>query len=238
MPNDSGPTCESCDPPCQYGSVFDRVFVSYLIAGGTLVQWTLLNTFFDPLPYEFTLQFGRTSSNESNDWEDVGMPVQNAFFAMDMEQRLYGKTNWAFYRVKLITPMSASPTIHAARTIAADEFMCGPRGERLVDFLGTLDPQITTVGSICYDLYPTSDPCYFRDRLLLVRKPGLAARALRCHYRGIAWADHEGRNVFQSGDYLYVRYGCGKREAQLLPELSITPSPQEGRSQQVSQLPG
>lgn len=44
-----------------------------------------------------------------------------------------------------------------------DEFPCGPRGERLVDFLSTLDPKCNLVASDGIDLYPTSKPYYIRN---------------------------------------------------------------------------
>jgi hypothetical protein len=42
----------------------------------------------------------------------------------------------------------------------ADEFPCGPSGERLVDYLGTLDGEINTVGALGIDLYPERSPGY------------------------------------------------------------------------------
>jgi hypothetical protein len=92
-----------CGDPCapQCPSVFDRVVVSYLIRGGTLLTWELLPTFTDEGPLEFQLQYGTTDNNDSDDWIDVGLPVENVYFAYDGEQRVFGKTNWAFYRVKL-----------------------------------------------------------------------------------------------------------------------------------------
>jgi hypothetical protein len=67
-------------------------------------MWELRNDFTDPRPYEFQLQVGRTSNNEADDWEDVGSSVVDQFAAMDGEQRIYGKTNFTHYRVKLTTP--------------------------------------------------------------------------------------------------------------------------------------
>lgn len=99
--NDIQPTCQPCPNVCP--PVFDRVLVTYTIRNGTLVQWTLLPTFTDPLPYTFQLQVGRTPSNDSDDWEDVGLPIENIFCAVDGTQRVYGKTNWTHYRVKLTT---------------------------------------------------------------------------------------------------------------------------------------
>jgi len=96
------PTC--CDPcPQDCPSVFDRVHVSYLIRGGTRVVWDLLPEFADPLPWEFTLQVGKSANPMAGDWEDVGISVENTFYAIDGEQRVWGKTNFTHYRVKLET---------------------------------------------------------------------------------------------------------------------------------------
>lgn len=99
--DDLVPDCGPCPRVC--ASVFDRVLVTYTIRQGALVQWELLPTFTDPLPYEFQLQVGRTPSNDSDDWENVGLPVENLFCAIDGQQRAFGKTNWTHYRVQLTT---------------------------------------------------------------------------------------------------------------------------------------
>jgi hypothetical protein len=101
VPDDDG-SCTPCRPSCE--PVFDRVVVSYLMRGGTRVMWELLPTFTDDLPYSFQLQVGQTASNDADDWEDVGLPVVNAFLAVDGEQRVWTSNRYAYYRVKLTTP--------------------------------------------------------------------------------------------------------------------------------------
>jgi hypothetical protein len=97
------PTCvNNCPPQCE--NVFDRVHVSYLIRGGTRVMWELQDDFRDPLPHSYLLQVSRTGNPDADDWTDVGLPVENAFYAIDGEQRVWGKTNWTHYRVRLSTP--------------------------------------------------------------------------------------------------------------------------------------
>lgn len=95
--------CQSMDaercPP-----VFDRVHVSYLIRGGTRVMWDLIPEFADPLPHTFQLQVGRTG-NPNGEWEDVGLAMENSFYAIDGEQRVFGKIQWTHYRVKLETSL-------------------------------------------------------------------------------------------------------------------------------------
>ena len=89
---------ERCD------SVFDRVHVSYLIRGGTRVMWDLIPEFKDPLPWIFQLQVGRVGDPLSGEWTNVGLPMENTFYGIDGEQRVWGKTQWAHYRVVLTTP--------------------------------------------------------------------------------------------------------------------------------------
>lgn len=98
---------DTCPPVCE--SVFDRVVVSHLIAGYTRVLWELLPTFTDPNPLAFQLQVGTSSNPDADDWEDVGLPVENQYVAYDPEQRVWGKTNWTHYRV-ICTSLQGSYT--------------------------------------------------------------------------------------------------------------------------------
>ena len=100
-PNDrlqDGPLPDAC---VECDSVFDRVVVSHLITGPSRVMWELLPEFTDAGPLEFQLQVGSTNDNDSDDWEDVGLPVTDQYFAFDDEQRVWGKTNFTHYRVVL-----------------------------------------------------------------------------------------------------------------------------------------
>lgn len=97
------PLNDRCPPTCE--SVFDRVVVSYLIAGPTRIMWELLDTFTDPGPLEFQLQAGNTASNDSDDWTDVGLSVTDQYFAFDDGQRVFGKENWTHYRLVLTTSL-------------------------------------------------------------------------------------------------------------------------------------
>jgi hypothetical protein len=137
-------TCQPCPSQCE--PVFDRVVVSYLIAGATRVMWELLDTFTDPGPLTFQLQFGATANPDADDWEDVGLPVVDQFVAVDPEQRVFGKLNYAHYRVKLTTglgtyysvPTAAQGTLarrdwRLAREIVRQRkklFRYGPGGQR------------------------------------------------------------------------------------------------------------
>ena len=98
-------TCESnyCPPECE--SVFDMVHVSYLIRGGTRVMWELLPEFNDPRPWNFQLQVGETGNENADDWEDVGLPVENTCYAIDSSKRSYSKTQDTHYRIKLTTTL-------------------------------------------------------------------------------------------------------------------------------------
>ena len=93
--------CQPCAPSCEL--VFDRLVVSYLMRGGTRVMWELQPTFTDDGPYIFQLQVSESANPNASDWEDVGAPVGNTYYAIDGEQRSFGKMNRAFYRVKLYT---------------------------------------------------------------------------------------------------------------------------------------
>lgn len=89
--------CKVCPNQCE--PVFDRVVVSMLIAGGTKVMWSLLPSFLAPNPLTFQLQVGHTANPNADDWTDVGSPVENQYFAIDPDQRVWAKTNYTYYRV-------------------------------------------------------------------------------------------------------------------------------------------
>ena len=57
------------------------------------------------MPYRFALEVGTTSKQDSDDWIQIGSEIENAFFAVDGEQRVYGKMQWNHYRVRLTTPV-------------------------------------------------------------------------------------------------------------------------------------
>ena len=97
---------ELCTPQCRHDAceeVFERVHVMPRVAGGTRVEWSLFSDFTDPAPHTFQLEVGATGSNLSDDWQAVGLPAEDAFFLVDDTQRVYGKTQWTHYRVKLTT---------------------------------------------------------------------------------------------------------------------------------------
>ena len=88
-----------CGPSCEW--IFERIRVWPLIEGGTRVEWTLHPQFSGPTPHTFQLQFGRTGNPEADDWANVGLPAENAFFAIDDSKRAYGKFQWVHYRILL-----------------------------------------------------------------------------------------------------------------------------------------
>jgi len=96
-------SCETndCAPNCS--NVFALLHVSYLIRGGTRVMWQLVPEFSDLQPWVFQLQVGMTGNPNADDWLDVGQPMSNACYAIDPERRVYGKTQYTHYRVKLQT---------------------------------------------------------------------------------------------------------------------------------------
>jgi hypothetical protein len=95
----STPCALDCD------QVFMRLRVRPTMQHGTWVEWLLDPRFADPLPHRYQLQVGHTGSNLSNDWIDVGLPGLNAAVLQDDQQRVFGKTQWTHYRVRLATPL-------------------------------------------------------------------------------------------------------------------------------------
>ncbi len=69
-------------------------------------------------------------------------------------------------RVRLTNEVIAAVTIREQLpnlwwlSIDADEFPCGPRGERILDYLDGLDARATCMGAYAVDLYPTEPPHY------------------------------------------------------------------------------
>lgn len=92
--------CEPCEKACP---AFARVFVSRSVPLGARVAWSLREDFGDPGPYEFTLEAGGTPSNDSDDWEAVGIPVVDQFYAVDHVERDWDVVTRTHYRVRLET---------------------------------------------------------------------------------------------------------------------------------------
>jgi hypothetical protein len=88
----------------QIASPFERVSIRYSVDGTTRVEWVISRLFIDLQPHTFTLQ-GAYSSTQNNDFQAIGLPVQNTFFATDDEKRIFAMTNDFYYRVKLVTPV-------------------------------------------------------------------------------------------------------------------------------------
>jgi len=87
-------------------------------------MWTLSQAFNDPLPWTFQLQVGRTGDQNADDWEDVGIAVDNTCYAIDPNQQNYSKGEQdAHYRVKLITSVDtyySDPTAKAGILMPRD----------------------------------------------------------------------------------------------------------------------
>ena len=88
---------------CQ--NVFQRVHVTYIVHGSTRVMWDLYPEFVDPLPHTFQLQVGRTGVQDADDWQNVGLPLDNSFWAVDTAQRTFGLLQPTHYRVQLTTSL-------------------------------------------------------------------------------------------------------------------------------------
>lgn len=83
---------------------FKQVTVTFNPEGGTRVVWVMDRRFADPLPHEYQLQVSRSSAATADDYEDVGLPVSNSFYAVDDARRLAGKFLEVHYRVRVTTP--------------------------------------------------------------------------------------------------------------------------------------
>lgn len=83
---------------------FKQLTVTFNPEGGTRVVWAMSGRFLDPLPHTYQLQVSRSAAPTADDYEDVGLPVSNSFFAVDDTRRLAGKTLEVHYRVKMTTP--------------------------------------------------------------------------------------------------------------------------------------
>jgi len=93
---------------------FERAIAKYSVNGTTRIEWVLSRLFSDLQPHVFTLQ-GNHSSTQSSDFEDIGLPVENVFYAEDDEKRVFAQTNDFYYRVKLVTPLA----IYYSETVSA-----------------------------------------------------------------------------------------------------------------------
>jgi len=83
--------------------IFGQIRVWPIIEGGSRIEWTMHPRFTDVGPYSYQLQAGRTGNNLADDWVNVGLPVENACYAVDPEKRVYGKSQWTHYRLVLTT---------------------------------------------------------------------------------------------------------------------------------------
>jgi hypothetical protein len=97
---------------------FERATARYSVNGTTRVDWVMSRLFTDPQPHTFTLQ-GTHSSTQNSSFEDIGLPVTNAFYAEDDEKRIFAQTNDFYYRVKLVTPIATyySETVSAYKNL-------------------------------------------------------------------------------------------------------------------------
>lgn len=84
--------------------MFSRAWVDNTFKEGRFVYWELHRAFAERGPYVYTLEYARSTTGP---WEVVDMPsVEDTYFMFDPEDRLFGKTNDLYYRVKLETAES------------------------------------------------------------------------------------------------------------------------------------
>lgn len=91
----------ACLDECTW--VFDRVRVTPTIKHGARIEWTLHPQFADPGSRTFQLQVGTTGLDTADDWQDVGLSASDVFYMLDDTPRVFGKTQWIHYRIKMTT---------------------------------------------------------------------------------------------------------------------------------------
>ena len=84
---------------------------------------------------------------------EIGRIYRTQFYDDDLRLRLMNDV------MKEVTEHEKLPNLWWL-ALDADEFPCGPRGERLLDYLRDLDARVNCVGANAIDLYPTTEPYY------------------------------------------------------------------------------
>jgi len=93
-------TCDpyrGCEPVCE--DAFEQIRCYPMIAGSTRVVWTLKPTFSASGPYTFLLQYSQYPVDDDAAWEDIGIPTEDIYEAIDVKQRNYGNYMRTHYRV-------------------------------------------------------------------------------------------------------------------------------------------
>lgn len=116
----TGSTCGNACETSNCATPFQRVVPFPTIEFGTRVSWELRPQFTAPGPYSFQLQTGRTGVSAADDWADVGEPVVDTYYALDDEKRVFGKSQWTHYRVKLT---DANDTVYYSAPVNAAGFL-------------------------------------------------------------------------------------------------------------------
>lgn len=74
-----------CAPDYPCASVFDRVRISRMVAGGTVISWSLVPEFTDPGPLTFTVTVSSDYMSDPGDWKIVGT-VTDTYQIVDPDQ--------------------------------------------------------------------------------------------------------------------------------------------------------
>lgn len=102
-----------CRPSCE--DVFQEVVVyPHVRHGASLISWSLRKGLRLDEPQIFQLQVGRTASSDSDNWVNVGLPIEGVFAAWDDQQRSFGRRPGAHYRVVL----AAGTTLYYSRPVS------------------------------------------------------------------------------------------------------------------------
>lgn len=98
------------------------------VEGYFRIQWNLNPLFQDRGPYVYQLQVAPTSLPESDLWEDVGSPAEEAAFLIDDTKRDYGKSFEHHYRIVL----SSADGEYTSPSFNAESTDLGFRDRRLI----------------------------------------------------------------------------------------------------------
>lgn len=82
---------------------FRRLIPDRMTRGQTRIWWQMHPDFNDPGPHIFQLQVGHTGLANATDWVNVGLPIEDAYYAVDDAQREGGMVITSHYRLTLTT---------------------------------------------------------------------------------------------------------------------------------------
>lgn len=107
---DNGSPQQQSQSPFGRDSVFYRVVVDRVQAGGSRISWLITDEFTGPSPWSFQLQIGESGVAGATDWVNVGAPVVDTFTVVDTTARDFAVQPLTHYRVVLTDAAAAVHT--------------------------------------------------------------------------------------------------------------------------------